>query len=121
MGAEWLRTRLTAFSCAACGRPYRADHINVLAQREDLFFVRLSCRACSSESIAIVTVQVEQSDRPQLEPGELALVGGDEADGAPPIDSDDLLAMHSFLTDFDGDFRGLFGAADGSTGTSGGR
>ena len=120
-GADWLRTRLTAFSCTACGQTYRADRINVLAQREDLFFVRLSCEGCGANSIAIVTVQLDGAEA-QLDAGDLAAVTDDGTlpDG-PPLDGDDVLAMHRFLGGFDGDFRRLFREADGPTGTTGGQ
>lgn len=103
-GADWIRTQLSGFNCSACGRPYRPSQIRVLAQREELFFVRLSCRGCGSHSVAIVTVQVDDSDSSTLEVGELEKV----EQGGQPVTADDVLEMHAFLRDFDGDFRSLF-------------
>jgi hypothetical protein len=107
-GADWLRTQLTSFGCGSCGRPYRSRGIRILAQRDDLYFVNLTCRACGAGAVAIVTIEVEgeeaQVDAPELEP---APDGVMEA-GAVPIGADDVLAMHEFLRDFDGDFRLLF-------------
>jgi hypothetical protein len=122
-GADWLRTQLTAFSCTACGRPYRADRINVLAQREDLFFVRLACLGCGANSIAIVTIQVDGSEEARLDTGELAPPVNDdgrEPEG-PPVLGDDVLSMHVFLRGFDGDFHRLFRETDGSPGATGGQ
>ena len=119
-GADWLRTQLTAFSCAACGRSYRASHIRVLAQREELFFVRLSCRECGAHSVAIVTIQVDDSEPAEIEVGELreTLEPAPDLDG-PLVTSDDQLAMHEFLRGFDGDFRGLFGERGDRNGAAG--
>ncbi len=103
-GADWIRTQLSGFSCSACGRPYRPSQIRVLAQREELFFVRLSCRGCGSHSVAIVTVQVDETDS-SVGVGELEEI----EQGARPVTADDVLEMHEFLRGFDGDFRSLFG------------
>ena len=107
-GTEWLRTQLTSFSCTACDRPYAPSHIRVLAQREELFFVDLSCRGCGAQAVAIVTVQIDDAE-PRLEVGDLAPEEAvDPADDTPAIAANDVLDMHDFLRGFDGDFRGLF-------------
>ena len=119
-GADWLRTQLSEFSCSACGRSYRPNQIRVLAQREELFFVKLSCRGCGTHSVAIVTIQVDDSEHPQLNAGELqpALERADDTESA--VSGDYLLEMHAFLREFDGDFRRLFRDSRGSQGVSGG-
>jgi hypothetical protein len=118
-GADWLRTQLSAFSCSTCGRSYRPSQIRVLAQREGLFFVRLLCRGCGTESVAIVTVQIDETESAHLDAGELEETL-EQAPGEPPVSGDDVLAMHTFLRDFDGDFQGLFEDYRGSPGRSAG-
>jgi hypothetical protein len=113
--ADWIRTQLSGFSCSACGRPDRPSQIRVLAQREELFFVRLSCRGCGSHSVAIVTVQVDEDDSSTVEVGELEEV----EQGGQPVTSDDVLEMHEFLRGFDGDFRSLFGERPKAPGPGG--
>jgi hypothetical protein len=121
-GADWLRTQLTSFSCTSCGQAYRASQITVLAQREELFFVRMGCTGCGSQSVAIVTIQVDERDRSQLEAGELSVVMDDPvAPEGPDVTGDDVLAMHDFLGRFDGDFRRLFAGPEGPSKTTGGR
>jgi hypothetical protein len=113
-GADWLRTQLTSFSCSTCGRAYRSSHIRVVAQRDELFFVDLSCRRCGAESLAIVTVESD-GDGPgsRLDVGDLveaaAIINEAPEDDGPAVSVDDLLEMHDFLGRFDGDFRDLFG------------
>lgn len=114
--AAWIRSRLAGFTCAACGRHYRRDHIRVLAQREALFFVALDCRACAAESVAIVSLE-DGGERTT------AAVRMD-APAAPtmedqPVGASDVLEMHEFLRGFDGDFSGLFGASRERPGTAG--
>ena len=107
-GADWLRTQLTSFGCGSCGRPYRSRGIRILAQRDDLYFVDLSCRECGAGAIAIVTIEVEgeevQLDAPELEP----VADDASSPAARPVSPDDVLTMHEFLRDFDGDFQTLF-------------
>ena len=116
-GSDWLRTQLSAFSCSACGRSYRPNQIRVLAQREELFFVRLSCRGCGTNSVAIVTIHVDDSEA-RLDAGELEETLDEPRE--PAVSGDDVLEMHAFLRDFDGDFQALFGNPRGSPDRSGG-
>ena len=58
---EWLRTQLTTFTCPACGRRYRGSRMRLLAEREGLFFVDLDCSRCGSHTVAIVTVEIDET------------------------------------------------------------
>jgi hypothetical protein len=117
-GSDWLRTQLSAVSCSACGRSYRPNQIRVLAQREELFFVRLSCRGCGTQSVAIVTIHVDEGDTARLDAGELDETLDQPRE--PAVSGDDVLEMHAFLRNFDGDFQGLFGDPRRSPDRSGG-
>ena len=114
-GAEWLRTQLTSFGCASCGRPYRPDRIRILAQREELFFVDLGCEACGTQAVAVVTIQAEDGETPRADAGELELarmIGpGTERPVGDPVSAEEVLQMHEFLAGFDGDFERLFRSA----------
>jgi hypothetical protein len=109
-GADWLRTQLTAFDCGACGRSYLPSNIKVLAQRDELFFVDLTCRGCGAQAVAIVTIEIDDAETPSIDVGDLAPLQ-DDVPVAPAVAGDDVLAMHEFLRDFDGDFHALFGAS----------
>lgn len=106
MDAEgWLMNELATFGCAACGQAYGRGHIQLIAQREELFFVDLSCPRCGSQAVAIVTIQVD-GEMATLEGGELVRAHQPEADAAsdgPPISADDVLDAHEVLAGFDGD------------------
>jgi hypothetical protein len=111
-GAEWLRTQLTSFGCAACGQPYEAGRIRVLAERDGLFFVDLACARCETQAVAIITIQVDDDDDPSAEVGELDLVDAvalisDIPEPAPPISADDVLDVRNALADFQGDVHDL--------------
>lgn len=110
MDAErWLTSELASFGCAACGQPYGEAHIRLIAQREELYFVDLSCPHCGSQAVAIVTIQVD-GDVATLEGGELvraeSLAERVDTD-ATAISVDDVLDAHALLDDFAGDVHQL--------------
>ena len=119
MDAEaWLTSELASFACAACGQAYGQGHIHLIAQREELFFVDLSCDHCGSQAVAIVTIQID-GESARLEGGELVRAepaGSDETEAAPygpPISADDVLDAHALLDDFEGDVHQLIARFDG--------
>jgi len=116
MDAEsWLTSELASFGCAACGQAYGQGHIRLIAQREELFFVDLSCDHCGSQAVAIVTIQID-GDRATLEGGELVRVDEpdpDEVPDPPPVSADDVLDAHRLLDDFHGDVYQLIAHFDG--------
>lgn len=111
-----LRARLGGSTCAACGAAVRGDAVRVLAQRDEIVFLGLTCPACGSESLAIETLPsaggglLRSTDGPTF--GEFVPVDEVRFSGARPIDGDDVLAVHRFLADYDGPLGGLL--ADGS-------
>ncbi len=119
MDAEsWLTSELASFACAACGQAYGQGHIRLIAQREELFFVDLSCDHCGSQAVAIVTIQVD-GETATLEGGELVraddarLADADAVPDGPPVTADDVLDAHHLLDDFDGDVHQLIARFDG--------
>ncbi len=116
-GADWLRTQLTSFGCAACGEPYEPGRIRLLAERDGLFFVDLACTACSSRAVAIVTVETDEDDGPQAHAGELAEIAATRTDPMPPtepaITVDDVLDVHRVLEDFQGGTLELLARLEG--------
>jgi hypothetical protein len=102
-GADWLRTQLTSFGCAACGAPYEPGRIRLLAERDGLFFVDLACTACASRAVAIVTVDTGEDDEPRADTGDLVqLTAGEIPIPAAAISADDVLDMHRLLERFEG-------------------
>ncbi len=114
---EWLRTQLVAFNCPACGRLYRDGRIRLLAEREGLYFVDIDCAACSSHTVAIISVELNESELTIADASDIGLLDASVAHlgeelpiGASPVTADDVLEMHEFLVDFDGDIEALLAA-----------
>jgi DNA-directed RNA polymerase subunit RPC12/RpoP len=121
-GADWLRTQLTSFGCAACGQPFVSGTMRVLAEREGLFFVDLACPRCGSQAMAIVTVQMDAGAELRADAGELvSLSSGSLAvdrdidpgpDRGAPVSADDVLDFHQALAAFQGDAYALLDRLD---------
>lgn len=112
-GADWLRTQLTAFGCAACGEPYETGRIRLLAERDGLYFVDLACASCASQAVAIVTVELDEDDVPQADAGDLIQIVADRTRLVrPPLTADDVLDMHLVLSSFQGDTTDLLARLD---------
>jgi hypothetical protein len=111
MDAEsWLTSELASFGCAACGQAYGQGHISLIAQRDELFFVDLSCDHCGSQAVAIVTIQIE-GDTATLGTGEF--VPAAEVEHRAPVSADDVIDAHALLKDFEGDVHQLIARFDG--------
>ena len=111
---DWLRTQLTSFTCPACGRRYRGSRMRLLAERDGLFFVDLDCSRCGSHTVAIVTVELDDSEV-SIEVSDAGLTDelaiehlGEELPArAAPVTADDVLDMHQFLARHEGDLGAL--------------
>jgi transcription elongation factor Elf1 len=121
---DWLRTQLRSFTCPACGRRYRGSRMRLLAEREGLYFVDLDCSRCGSHTVAIVTVELDESEI-TIEVSDIALtehefehLGEELPASAAPVTADDVLDMHQYLAAFAGDVNSLLGAqrTDGAQG-----
>lgn len=93
------RVRLDGLRCAVCDGSVPADAVQLLARRDDVAFVQLSCDACSSSTLAFL-VDGADSDRA---PGDRS--GGPQL--GSPVSSDDVLEMHLLLREWRGGLREL--------------
>jgi transcription elongation factor Elf1 len=115
-GPEWLQTQLTSFTCPACGRRYRDGRINLLAERDGLYFVDLDCSRCGSRTVAIVTVELDDAEGAIADLSDMAVEPAFRLHEplpptTAPVTADDVLEMHEFLSRFEGDVRALFRAS----------
>ncbi|HSH21624.1 MAG TPA: hypothetical protein VK992_03275 [Candidatus Caenarcaniphilales bacterium] len=115
-GPDWLRAQLTSFTCPACGRRYRDGRMNLLAERDGLYFVDLDCMRCGSHTVAIVTVELDDGEAVTADLSDVVAELADDLGEPPPpaaalVTPDDVLEMHEFLARFRGDVTALFRAA----------
>jgi hypothetical protein len=116
-GEDWIRRELAALECVECGRAYDTAGIHLLARRDGLYFVDLSCAACGTRAVAVVGIEHDGGERrPRVRRAGRATAAARRRVEAPPVSADDVLEMHRFLDEFDGDFRGLFRAGPAEPG-----
>jgi len=121
---DWLRTQLTSFTCPACGRRYRGSRIKLLAERDGLFFVDLDCSRCGSHTVAIVTVESDDTELSIIDASDIELavdlepehLGEELPARLELVTADDVLDMHELLAGYDGDINELLTAGSGGTG-----
>ena len=104
MDDRFIKKLISNMKCSVCGRPYDVGKVNVLGHKEDVWFLSVSCVACSSRGLvaAIVTegkVSTIATDLTEAERDRLADI--------PPVSVDEVLDMRIFLREFSGDIAHL--------------
>jgi hypothetical protein len=105
MNESLIKRLIASIKCASCGQNYEEDHIHIIEHRDELWFLRVSCASCRTS--CLVAAIIRQDATPEivtdLTPEELK-----KFQDLKEIGEEDLLEMHRFLKDFNGDFPGLF-------------
>jgi hypothetical protein len=102
--------------CAVCGRNVPAERIRILASRDDLTFVELTCAACRSESLGMIVGGEADGHDGTRSYGEFLPADGVRFREALPIGVDDVIAVRELLES--GDLDALIGRADGPGGSA---
>ena len=110
------RVRLDGLRCAVCDGSVPADAVQLLAWRDDVAFVQLSCDACSSSTLAFLVdgaspdSGVAGSGRAGSGRADSERARGDRSgrsEPGSPVSSDDVLEMHLLLREWRGGLREL--------------
>jgi hypothetical protein len=102
--------------CSVCHREFELDDIRVLSRKPDMWMMLVECTDCHARNFVAAVLNDGDPDEARLALRQLSdeavAAGGDEppSDVTPAarIGNDDVLDMHEFLADFDGDFKRLF-------------
>jgi hypothetical protein len=103
---EGLIKRLMAsIKCDVCGQRYEVDNIDILGHQEDLWFLSVFCPACYARCLVAAVIRKDRVPEvtTDLTSAELGKFGS-----VAKVTTDDVLDMHNFLKDFDGDLSQLF-------------
>jgi hypothetical protein len=109
MEQEILKRIVSNLRCEKCNGSFQPEEIVVLGRKDNLWYLAVSCSACSNQEV--VAALVEEAGEPEL-PSDLN--ESERKTFVAPISSDDVLNVHMFLEDFDGNFHALFPGAEGS-------
>jgi hypothetical protein len=102
---QLLKQLISTFRCHVCRRGFEREHVRVAARHEQLWIVSVRCSACRNQQVFWVALKDEDGrsilrDVTEEEEEEFATLD--------PVGGDDVLDMHEFLRDFNGDFEKLF-------------
>lgn len=107
---------LTAVSrCSGCHGDYSLSDFAVIGHRDYIWMVTVICKACRRQGFITAIVEDERLEQPGATPlsapaiSDLLPEEAREA-GAPSVSTHDVLDIHEFLRDFDGNFATLFRA-----------
>jgi len=103
---EGLIKRLMAsMKCGVCGQGYEVSNINILGHHDDLWFLSALCPACHTR--CLVAAVIKEGRVPEVIT-DLTEAELDKFRNAGSLTADEVLDMHDFLKDFDGEFSRLF-------------
>jgi hypothetical protein len=103
--------------CSVCHRGFEPDDVHVLSRKSDMWMLMVSCGECNARNFVAAVIGDGDAEEAQLA---LRRLGEehvrsdsdavDEVDRPPgdAVSVDDVLDVHAFLQEFDGDFLALF-------------
>ena len=105
MDDKLIRRLIATIKCGTCGQNYHEDHIEIVEQNEDVWFLRVFCTSCQVKSLVAAVIKKERKPKAvtDLTRAEISRFKYLEVVG-----EGDVLDMHRFLDNFNGDFAGLF-------------
>lgn len=105
MREAFLRRLFSKVSCGVCGQQYDAANIKILDQEDGLWVLSVYCGSCGTQGLIAAVVQDGNITDVITD---LTEAEYERFDGSQAVGMDDVLEMHGFLKEFDGDFSGLF-------------
>ncbi len=100
-----IRKLMGTMKCSACGQNYESHDIEILGHRAELWFMRVHCAACKTH--VLIAAVVKESKSPAV--SDLGKAEYTRFKKLSAVAGDELLDMHNFLKEFDGNFQRMFG------------
>jgi hypothetical protein len=111
--------------CVVCHRQYSTDDIEIISRQSDIWTMLVECDDCHARNFVAAVLNDADPDDAQLALRRLTedALQGSQAHGhdevaeaihpegpvdGPTVTASDVIDMHLFLEEFDGDFRELF-------------
>ena len=105
MDDNLIKRLIATIKCGTCGLNYHEDHIEIIDNDEDVWFLKVFCPSCQVQSL--VAAVIKKETRPETTT-DLAGVEITKFQYLDAVGINDVLDMRRFLKYFDGDFAGLF-------------
>ena len=97
---DFIKRLMSLAKCQACGQHYELNNIRVFGHQKNLWLVALSCSACHARHLAMIRIEEDAVPNIVTDLTEAEL---EKFSGQGLLTADDVLDMHNFLKDFDGD------------------
>ncbi len=99
---DLLKNFLQNQYCNSCGERLKDANVEILAESENHVLAQIDCPHCGAEHIATISEQKrKENNMDNKKNTPLA--------NSTPITSNDVLDVHKFLQNFDGNYSSLFG------------
>ena len=105
MEENFIKRLMASVKCSVCEQHYEPDNISVLGHQDKLWFLRTSCSACHTQYL--VAAIIKEDKMPELV-SDLTEAELDRFQNVGVPTADEMLDMHNFLKNFNGDFSQLF-------------
>ena len=105
MKESLIKKLIASIKCASCGQHYDEDNIDIIEHNEELWCLRVFCSSCQAKYLVAAIIREEEKAAVITDLTEAEL---DKFQDLVEVGADDVLDMHKFLKDFDGDFPRLF-------------
>ncbi len=107
---ELIKSIKSLMRCPSCGASYRASSIQLLEEMDVACLIHLECSQCGMPVLATIIAKTEKIDQSRFITnfGEQEInLPKEEKVSSSSIDVDDVINMHEFLKNFDGDFESI--------------
>lgn len=102
---NFIRKLIASIKCGSCGQSYEDSHMDIIERNDELWFVRVVCSSCRSGCMVAAIIREDRRPESVTDLNEEEM---DRFNNTGGISEDDLLDMHEFLKNFDGDFPRVF-------------
>ena len=106
MEQRLVRKLMALIRCGPCRQHYEPINIDVLAHREDTWLLRAQCSFCHTRSLVVAVIKEERKPKSVTDLTRAEIL---RFHASSLVGEDDVLDMHRFLREFNGDFAALFG------------
>jgi hypothetical protein len=105
MNESFLKRLFSTIKCNTCGQRYKVGNIRIIDNQGELWFLNAYCSSCGTKGLIVAVVEDGRATEVITD---LTEADFDKFSHGEIVGVDDVLDMHNFLKEFDGDFAELF-------------
>ncbi len=99
-----IKKLIASSKCEICGQHFEMKNIDVLGHEREIWFLKIRCSSCHCESLMAAVIR---ENRVVGLTTDLTEQEASRFKNASAISADDVLDMHNFLKDYEGDINQL--------------